>query len=77
MAELRIKFQQNVREDKTHALFTKEELDGMSEDYLSGLEKVDDKYKVTLKMPDFFPLYDCTGELVSVSFASFLPDFKE
>jgi Zn-dependent oligopeptidase len=56
ISELCIQFQTNLNEDKTEVLFTKEELEGMGEDFLSGLPKRDDKYVVSLKYPELIPL---------------------
>ncbi len=55
IVELQLLFSKNVNEYKDFALFSKEELDGMPEDFVSRLEKVDGKYKVTLDYPDYFP----------------------
>ncbi|KAJ3081939.1 hypothetical protein HK102_002022 [Quaeritorhiza haematococci] len=60
ISELGIQFSKNMNEDKTKCLFTREELDGLPEDFLQGLEKevVDgqEKYVVTMKYPDLFPV---------------------
>ncbi|KAJ3316323.1 hypothetical protein HDU93_004460, partial [Gonapodya sp. JEL0774] len=59
LSELSIAFSKNVNEDATSLLFTKEELDGMPEDYFAGL-KTEEKdgqqmFKVTMKYPDIIP----------------------
>ncbi|KXS14454.1 zincin [Gonapodya prolifera JEL478] len=65
MSELSIAFSKNVNEDETSLLFTKEELEGMPEDYFAGLKKEDkdgkEFYRVTMKAsvtagyPDIIP----------------------
>eukprot|EP01117_Protostelium_nocturnum_P003259 TRINITY_DN1420_c0_g2_i1.p2 TRINITY_DN1420_c0_g2~~TRINITY_DN1420_c0_g2_i1.p2 ORF type:complete len:759 (-),score=281.48 TRINITY_DN1420_c0_g2_i1:2611-4866(-) len=60
MSEIKTQFQQNLNEDTTKLHFTKEELDGMKEDFIQNLEKVTEdgveKYVLTLKYPDLLPL---------------------
>lgn len=58
LAELESQFSRNINESKDFALFNREEMDGAPEDFISRLEKVDGKYKVTLDYPDFFPFMD-------------------
>lgn len=60
MAELSIAFSKNVNEDKTERLFTREQLEGMPEDFLSGL-KMSEKdgvtyYHCTMKYPEIIPI---------------------
>ena len=57
MSELSIKFSRNLNEDNTKLKFTREELAGMPEDFLSELTETDDgKLEVSLKYPHLFPI---------------------
>eukprot|EP01006_Ploeotia_vitrea_P033833 TRINITY_DN65647_c8_g12_i1.p1 TRINITY_DN65647_c8_g12~~TRINITY_DN65647_c8_g12_i1.p1 ORF type:complete len:678 (+),score=97.27 TRINITY_DN65647_c8_g12_i1:48-2081(+) len=57
LAELCTKYSQCLNEDDTKHSFTKEELEGMPDDYISSLSKDgDSKYFVSLKYPDVVPL---------------------
>jgi Zn-dependent oligopeptidase len=56
LAEICVDFAKNINEDKTKVSFTKEELEGLSDDFLKGLEKDGDKYIVTMKYPDLLPV---------------------
>ncbi|TPX58646.1 hypothetical protein SpCBS45565_g07930 [Spizellomyces sp. 'palustris'] len=61
LADASTEFSKNMNEDKTEVLFTKDELEGMPDDFLEGLtKKVDEKdgvekYAVTMKYPDIIP----------------------
>lgn len=63
ISELCTEFSKNLNENVTKEAFSREELDGMAESWLSSLEKADDtdkvhagKLYVTLKYPDVVPL---------------------
>ncbi|KAJ2727161.1 metalloendopeptidase [Coemansia sp. Benny D115] len=60
ISELCIKFQRNVNEQDGRETFTRDELEGLPEDYFDGraTEAVDgvEKYVVTTKYPDLMPL---------------------
>ena len=51
-----ISFDQNIREYKDPLIVTREQLNGLDEDYIQKLQKTDDgKYIVTLDYPDVIP----------------------
>ncbi|KAJ8339405.1 hypothetical protein SKAU_G00361910 [Synaphobranchus kaupii] len=57
ISELSIDFNKNLNEENTFLLFTEDELGGLAESYMHGLERVDDdRYKVTLAYPHYYPL---------------------
>ncbi|KAG9391852.1 Peptidase M3A/M3B [Carpediemonas membranifera] len=57
IVKLCTEFQEVVQNDDTRVPFTKEELAGMSDDFLESLTHLDDgRYEVTLKYPDIIPI---------------------
>jgi len=57
LSALEVKFGTNLNLDKTTIAFSKEELDGVPQDFLDRLEKnAEGKYVVTMKYPDYEPV---------------------
>lgn len=56
LSDIAIDFSSTMNEDVTFLLFTKEELSGCPQDYIDRLELDGQKYKVTMKYPDYFGL---------------------
>ncbi len=55
LVDLELTFGKNLNEIKNYLPVTKEELEGLPDDYVARLEREGDKYKVTLDYPDYFP----------------------
>ncbi|KAE9191249.1 Thimet oligopeptidase [Phytophthora fragariae] len=64
LSKLGIQFQQNLSEETIEVKFSRDELKGLSEDFIAALEKGDDgKYKIALSYPTVFPILNtCTVE---------------
>lgn len=59
LVELELKFQKNLREDKSYVELTEEELKGMDKSYIERLQKTPEgKYIVTTNYPDYIPFMD-------------------
>lgn len=55
LAKLSIDFRKNIDEYRDHILCSEEEIKGLPENFVSTLEKVGGKYKITLDYPNFGP----------------------
>uniref|UniRef100_A0A7S1TFZ1 Peptidase M3A/M3B catalytic domain-containing protein n=2 Tax=Compsopogon caeruleus TaxID=31354 RepID=A0A7S1TFZ1_9RHOD len=57
LSELSIEFSKNLNEESSRLAFSRQELDGMQEDYLASLKRDDDgNFLVSLKYPEVLPL---------------------
>lgn|SRR3990167_4114764 len=58
IANLEIQFQNNLNEESSFLIFSKEELAGVPEELFQGFAKAeqDDRFKITLKYPDVLPI---------------------
>ncbi|KAI3406409.2 PRD1 [Candida oxycetoniae] len=59
LSNLKVQFSKNLNEDNGCIYFTLEELDGVPQDVIGQYEKDNDndKYRVTFKYPDIFPIF--------------------
>ena len=55
ISELSINFLNNISEHRDYILLNKDELRGLPENYINTLEKVDNKYKISLDYPVLHP----------------------
>ncbi|KAE9029860.1 Thimet oligopeptidase [Phytophthora rubi] len=64
LSKLGIQFQQNLAEETIELKFSRDELKGLSDDFIAALEMGDDgKYKIALSYPTVFPILNtCTVE---------------
>lgn len=58
LVQLEADFGKNLNEVTDAALFTREELEGLPEDFIARLSTEGARYKVTVKYPDYFPVMD-------------------
>jgi len=56
MSTNQIAFQKNLNEDVTKVLVDKDDLEGLSDDFINSLDKEGEKYVVTLKYPHLIPI---------------------
>ena len=54
LADLSTDFSKTMNEDSTELLFTAEDLEGATPDFLASLPRDGDKYRVSMKYPDLF-----------------------
>jgi len=57
-SENAITFAKNIRDNADFELVTLRDLDGLPQEYIGRLEKVDGKYKITLNYPDYVPFME-------------------
>lgn len=58
LAKLASDFRTNINNYQDHILVSREELEGLSENYINGLQQVKGKYKVSLEYPDYVPFME-------------------
>ncbi|QPG76582.1 hypothetical protein FOA43_003973 [Brettanomyces nanus] len=56
LSTLSLDFSKNLGENTEYILFTEKQLEGVPKDVVNQFEKVEDKYKMTFKYPDLFPV---------------------
>ena len=55
-SSLAISFAKNIGEDKTSIICSREDLNGLPDDFIDNLSKKDDKFIVTVQYPDLIPV---------------------
>jgi thimet oligopeptidase len=64
ISRLSIEFEKNIRDDETAVFVARDELTGMPDDWVNGLERAGDLYVITMDYPTFIPVQDyCDNEL--------------
>lgn len=58
LAKLNSDFRKNINDYKDFILVAQEELDGLSDNYISGLQKVGDNYRISLEYPEYVPFME-------------------
>ena len=60
LTELQTRFQKNLNDDKTSFIVSKEELAGLSDDFITAHEQKDKKgsYVLTIQYPDYYPVME-------------------
>lgn len=58
LSKLSIEFDQNIQEDETSVLVARDELSGMSDEYINGLERAGDFYVISMDYPTYLPLQE-------------------
>jgi thimet oligopeptidase len=58
IAKLESQFGKNINDSKDFVLMTKDQLDGMPEDFIAKLERDGDKYKLGVDYPTYYPFMD-------------------
>jgi len=60
LVQLEVEFSTNIAEDDSHVILTREDLAGLPDEYIAGLEAghAEGTYKVTMAYPDVLPFLD-------------------